>query len=243
MRFAGHPTIGTSAVLMDEGRTVTAEFVLQEKVGPISVRVARDEQNLIWLRTPPIEWHQTYNPITCAAALGLSPQELMPPAPQRLSAGNPTLFVCVRNPAVVDRASVSLEGMRNLRGSDPNPLCLFVFAVTRNGAYSRMFAPEHEGVSEDAATGSSTGPLAAYLIRHRLVAGADGTRLISEQGVKMGRRSLLHIEIKGVGGSEGIDVGGHVTAVGHGTLNAQRASTSLRTPRRPSSMPGRALWL
>jgi trans-2,3-dihydro-3-hydroxyanthranilate isomerase len=227
MRFAGHPTIGTGAVLIDEGRVASAEFVFQERVGPVAVRVARDEGNLIWLRTPPIEWQRTYEPVSCAEALGLSPKDLMPPAPQRLSAGNPTLLICLRDWDAVDRASLSLEGMRNLTGPEGEPLCVLVFAVTSDGAYSRVFAPDYSGVSEDAATGSSTGPLAAYLVKHRLAgaAGAAGTRLISEQGVKMGRRSLLHIEIRGAGGSEGIDVGGHVTSIGEGKLNAHRAST------------------
>jgi trans-2,3-dihydro-3-hydroxyanthranilate isomerase len=51
-----------------------------------------------------------------------------------------------------------------------------------------MFAPAY-GVVEDPATGSSTGPLAAYVIWHKLVSGNAGARLASEQGAKMGRRS------------------------------------------------------
>jgi trans-2,3-dihydro-3-hydroxyanthranilate isomerase len=73
-----------------------------------------------------------------------------------------------------------------------------------------MFAPEY-GVVEDPATGSATGPLAAYMLRHNLVAGAPSTRFISEQGTKMGRRSLLHVQLRGERGAAGIDVGGHVT--------------------------------
>ena len=73
---------------------------------------------------------------------------------------------------------------------------MFLFTPTAEGAYSRMFAPEY-GIAEDPATGSSTGPLAAYMIRHKLVSGQAGTRFISEQGTKMGRRSLLHVEVQG----------------------------------------------
>ena len=71
---------------------------------------------------------------------------------------------------------------------------------------------------EDPATGSSTGPLAAFMIRHRLVSGAAGTRFVSEQGTKMGRRSLLYVELHGAGGADGIDVGGYVTPIAEGTL-------------------------
>jgi trans-2,3-dihydro-3-hydroxyanthranilate isomerase len=80
-----------------------------------------------------------------------------------------------------------------------------------------MFAPEH-GVAEDPATGSSTGPLAAYMMRHGLASAADGTRLVSEQGTKMGRRSILHILVHGEQGANGIEVGGYVTPVIEGVL-------------------------
>jgi len=80
-----------------------------------------------------------------------------------------------------------------------------------------MFAPEY-GISEDPATGSSTGPLAAFMIRHGFISGAAGTRFISEQGAKMGRRSILHVHILGDRGQDGIDVGGNVVPVAEATM-------------------------
>lgn len=219
MRFAGHPTIGTSFVLIEEGRVESpaTEFTLQEKIGPIAIRVAREEGELIWLRTPEIGWGRTYEPALCATALGLAPEDLMSLMPQRLSAGNPTLYVAVCNTDAVDRAALGVDGMRTLRGSDSEPFCVYVFAPLASGAYARMFAPDH-GVAEDPATGSSAGPLVAYMIRHELASSSSGTRLAIQQGVKMQRRSLLHAQIQGPGGSTGIDIGGHVTAVGEGTI-------------------------
>ena len=80
-----------------------------------------------------------------------------------------------------------------------------------------MFAPEH-GVIEDPATGSSTGPLAAFMLRHNLLAESAGRRFISEQGTKMGRRSLLHIQLNGEQGADGIEVGGYVSPVAEATM-------------------------
>jgi trans-2,3-dihydro-3-hydroxyanthranilate isomerase len=105
---------------------------------------------------------------------------------------------------------MDLSGLQTLKGGKHDAILVFVFTPTPDGAYSRMFAPEH-GIPEDPATGSATGPLAAFMMRNALVSGAHGTRFISEQGVKMGRRSLLHVHIHGEQGAEGIDVGGHVT--------------------------------
>jgi trans-2,3-dihydro-3-hydroxyanthranilate isomerase len=80
-----------------------------------------------------------------------------------------------------------------------------------------MFAPDH-GVTEDPATGSSTGPLAAFMVRHGLAPAAAGSRWVSEQGTKMGRRSLLHVLLRGERGADGIEVGGDVAPIAEGVL-------------------------
>jgi trans-2,3-dihydro-3-hydroxyanthranilate isomerase len=217
--FAGHPTVGTSFVLLDEGIVPegTKQFVLEEKVGPVPIRVETGERPLIWLATPPISYGRTYDRLRCAQALGVHAHDLLDITPQWLSAGNPTIFIALKDTGAVDRAWLDSHGLSIIKGADAAPLCVFVFTPLPDGAYSRMFAPEY-GVPEDPATGSSTGPLAAFMIRHRLVSGAAGTRFVSEQGTKMGRRSILYVELHGAGGTEGIDVGGYVTPVAEGTL-------------------------
>ncbi|MBY0503950.1 MAG: PhzF family phenazine biosynthesis protein [Bryobacteraceae bacterium] len=209
MRFAGHPTIGTAWVLRDEGVATESTFALDELVGAVPVRV---EDGLIWLQTPPITTGPTYAATDCAHALGLSMQDLLDFPPQLLSAGNPNLYIPLRSRAAVDRAAIDLAGLRRLH-SGPEAICVFAFTPEPSGAYSRMFAPEH-GVVEDPATGSATGPLAAYMARHQMCSSAPGTRLVSEQGVKMGRRSLLHILFT----ADGIDVGGAVVPVISATM-------------------------
>src|SRR5882762_4110201 len=55
MRFAGHPTIGTSFVLLDEGILPrnTGAFLLEENIGPVPVRVEAGARPMLWLTTPP----------------------------------------------------------------------------------------------------------------------------------------------------------------------------------------------
>jgi trans-2,3-dihydro-3-hydroxyanthranilate isomerase len=84
-----------------------------------------------------------------------------------------------------------------------------------------MFAPEY-GIPEDPATGSSAGPLAAFMMHQELVSSSFGTRFVSEQGRKMGRRDVLHVHVRGKDGFDGIEIGGYVTAL---------ATTSMRLPR------------
>jgi trans-2,3-dihydro-3-hydroxyanthranilate isomerase len=211
MLFAGHPTIGTSYVLLDEGRVVPGGFALEELIGSIPIRVEHAERPLIWLRTPPIAEDNTMDPLACAHVLGLSPSDLLETPPQILRVGLPVLYIAVKDKGSVDRAAVST--LESVRAGINEPLGVFVFTPTPEGAYSRFFAPEH-GVVEDPATGSATGPLAAYLIKHRLVSDQPGTRFVSEQGTKMGRRSILHVHIS----YDGIEVGGYVTPLVEATM-------------------------
>lgn len=219
MIFAGHPTIGTSFVLWDEGVVArdVVHFVLEEEVGPVPIRIEAGQRPLIWLRTPPIKYGKTYSRAACAEALGLRVEDLLDLTPQLVNAGNPTILVAARNPAVVDRTSLSLSGLHTIRGGGNESACVFVFALTAKGVYSRMFAPEY-GIPEDPATGSSTGPLASFMVCHGLLSGVSGQRFVSEQGTKMGRRSCLHVCMHGDRGVDGIDVGGYVTPIVEATM-------------------------
>lgn len=222
LAFAGHPTVGSAWVLLDEGLARVEDgagaFLLEELVGPVPVRVERGEggRPLIWLSTPPIAFGRRFEARACAEATGLRPGDLLGPEPQMVSAGNPAIFVAVREREAVDRAFLEMQGLRRIRGAsvegteEAGGACVFVFTPTAEGAYARMFAPEL-GIVEDPATGSVTGPLAAYMLRHGLV--GERKEFVSEQGTKMGRRSLLHIRIAEDGG---IEVGGYVTPVAEG---------------------------
>ena len=219
MIFAGHPTIGTAFVLRDTGFVPAncESFCLEEKVGPVQIWIEDAERPVIWLRTPQISQGRFFQRSACARALGLETHDLLDLEPQLLDAGNPTLFIALRSKEAVDRAWLDAQTTRTLRDHHSEPFCVFVFSPTGEGAYSRMFAPDY-GVPEDPATGSSTGPLAVFMIRNGLMKGSSGTRFISEQGTKMARRSILHVRIAGDQGADGIYVGGHVTSVAEGTM-------------------------
>jgi trans-2,3-dihydro-3-hydroxyanthranilate isomerase len=222
--FAGHPTVGTAFVLLQKGILSSSchEFLLEEEFGPIPLRIEADTLPLIWLRTPAIHEGRCLDGSLCARALGLERHDLLAVEPQVLNAGNPTVVVAVKDKAAVDRAWLDLTGLRSLKDMESESFCVFVFTPTPDGAYSRMFAPEY-GIPEDPATGSSTGPLAVFMMRRDLVSNAAGTRFVSEQGTRMGRRSLLHVDIQGENGTDGIYIGGQVTPIIEAvmTLNAR----------------------
>jgi trans-2,3-dihydro-3-hydroxyanthranilate isomerase len=219
MQFAGHPTVGTGYILLAEGVVPdgVTRFSVEENVGPVAIDVEAGNPPRIWLTTPPIEFRDAFDAAACAHALGIGPGDLLPATPQIVDAGNPTLFVAVRSKEVVDRCWLDGNAFSQLKPHFDTPFCVFVFAPTSEGAYSRMFAPEY-GIVEDPATGSSTGPLAAFMRRHDLLPNSGATRLVSEQGTKMGRRSLLYFDVSSIDTRAGIPVGGYVTPVATGVL-------------------------
>lgn len=220
MEFAGHPTIGTAFILR-RLRVVPIDskrFVLRENVGDVCVRVDDGDDPIIWLTTPAIEKLAEYPRAACAAMLGLDEKQLVSGVPcELLSAGNPHIFIAVDSPASVDAAQLDVAAFLQIIMDRTTPTCVFVFAPTDSGAYSRMFAPQL-GIAEDPATGSATGPLAMFMMRHALVPRENGTRFVSEQGTKMGRRSFLHVSVHGDMGADGIEVGGNVAHVATATL-------------------------
>jgi len=226
--FAGHPTIGTAWVLAAHGLGTkgASRFVLEEKIGPVPVELEGDPSrpDFIWMT----QQEATFDPALddragMAKALGLGEADLLPGAPiEPGSTGNKFLFVPFRDRATVDRAVLDVRGMLAVMGDRPL-IGIFVFAPDPDPAagrvYSRMFAPHTSGVPEDPATGSASGPLGAYLVRHGLVKKAGEVKIVSEQGTRMGRQSFIHIKL----GMEGeritsIRVGGSTVPVLNGEL-------------------------
>ncbi len=218
--FAGHPTIGTAFIMRRLGivETSAPTFALSENVGLVPIRVDAGDDPILWLTTPPIRKLAEFSRDRCARALSLGADRIVAGVPcEQLSAGSPLIFVAVKERADVDAVQLDGTVYADLVRPSRESTSIFVFAPTQSGAYSRMFAPQF-GIVEDPATGGATGPLAAFMMKHGLVSKSDGTRFISEQGVRMGRRSLLHVLIHGENGRDGIEVGGNVVHVAQGRM-------------------------
>jgi trans-2,3-dihydro-3-hydroxyanthranilate isomerase len=220
MDFAGHPTVGTAYILLDERKVLpgAAQFVVEENVGPISISVESGAAAKIWLKTPALREGAFVDKSIAAALLGLNVSQLLDKPPQLLDAGNPTLFIPLADRETVDAIAFDTSAWKQFKLAHPDPLCVFVFTPTPEGAYSRMFAPDY-GIAEDPATGSSTGPLAAYMMKHSLCSSQADAQFYSEQGTWIGRRSILHVHLHGKNGVDGIAVGGNVTPVLEGALS------------------------
>jgi trans-2,3-dihydro-3-hydroxyanthranilate isomerase len=131
-------------------------------------------------------------------------------------------MVPLRDRATVDRAVSDAAAFRRLAATIGAETAIFLFALSPDGGaetvYSRMFASSI-GIVEDPATGSASGPLGSYLVHHGVVEGEAAGRIISRQGVAMGRASVIHVEITGDRREiDRVRVGGVAVLVGRGEL-------------------------
>jgi trans-2,3-dihydro-3-hydroxyanthranilate isomerase len=216
MPFAGHPTIGSAIAIADVLGWMPPErttFALREQIGDVAITLERGARTTAWLTTPPVTYGATFAAADAARLLGVAIDALRADLPMQIvSAGNPFLFVALRDEAAVDAALLDLGVLGALIGDLASINGVFFFSQRPSGTYARMLAPM-SGIAEDPATGSATGPLYAYLLQHGAIAAA-ASPWVSEQGVRMGRRSLLHVRIEG----RSILVGGCAVHVGEGTL-------------------------
>jgi trans-2,3-dihydro-3-hydroxyanthranilate isomerase len=225
--FAGHPTIGTAFVMAAEGLlSPNAQAItLEEGVGPVPVRFEGDlaAPRFAWMAHPPATFQpEVQERGAIAAALGLAEADLLENAPIQVgSTGLPFLYVPVQDATTVNR--VTLNPLLLPRHLFSSAAGVFIFAPDPDPAarrvYCRMLGIDSVGISEDPATGSASGPLGVYLLKHGLVEPDDEVHIVSEQGTMMGRQSFIHIRIR-TGGDQiaAIEVGGSTVPVLEGTV-------------------------
>ncbi|HEY0124034.1 MAG TPA: PhzF family phenazine biosynthesis protein [Rhizobium sp.] len=212
--FAGHPNVGTAFVLGRQadifGKVPGDRLIFEEKAGLVDVQLLRtgNEVSGAKIRAPgKLQVGGIIADDLVARCVQLEPASIRHAthAPVFASVGLPFAF------AEVD----SLETLGNARPNaavfaeaadrhkeDKTGFSLFLYTRSTDKPWhirARMFAPL-DNVTEDPATGSASAALGAYLTS--LLPATDIEMQITiEQGVEMGRRSLIGLDIRK---SEGI---------------------------------------
>ena len=232
MPMAGHPTVGSAFALALAGVIPAGRrrWVFGLNIGPTPVDIDWDEglrPAFVWMTQQRPAFGPVVEDVDAAAhAIGVGPEAIRATGlpVQEVSCGVPFVFLPLATRADVDAASPNLEAFNRLcqaAGVDDHAMFVFSREPGPDGAtvYSRMFAPGL-GVFEDPATGSASGPLGCYLVKHGVVPPARAGSILSLQGVKMGRPSRVHIAIGLDGGDIAhVQVGGQAVLVGEGYLD------------------------
>jgi trans-2,3-dihydro-3-hydroxyanthranilate isomerase len=227
MQFAGHPVIGSTFALADDGviKAGAKEFTFGLGIGPTLVELEwqGDRLQFAWMTQQKPVFGPTLNaPAALAAALGIDASAFRPGVlPQEVNCGSAFFMVPLASRAAVDQAVVDIRAAAAMfEAAKITRRGLFIFSTEPgpDGAtcYSRMM-----GANEDPATGSASGPLGCYLVKHGLVPPDKAGSIVSAQGVKMGRPSRIHIKIDLTGGEiSRVRVGGTSVLVGEGRLRS-----------------------
>jgi trans-2,3-dihydro-3-hydroxyanthranilate isomerase len=197
--FAGHPTLGTAFLLASTGAVKLASdqsMVLELKAGLVRVFVDLKDCNRgrVAMQQPTPQSRGTVSDLaTVAASLCLSTDDIAAYSPEIWANAVAFFIVPIKSLRALERIRPNGAILENLlKKLNVEGLICFSTETVEAGSqvHIRAFFTGL-GVSEDPATGSAQGPLAAYLVKNNLVKRASKYRITSEQGYQVGRPSKL----------------------------------------------------
>lgn len=232
--FAGHPTVGAAIAIAEAADGVQAGpgdqvSVLEENVGPVrcAVRLGAGKASFAEFDLPrkSVRLDATFDRQALADAFSLKPAQIgfENHQPMLWSAGVAFVMVPVHDlaaaaavefdPTLWERCAPFAEG----RLASAYLYCRG--GVNHNAKFhTRMFAPDM-GISEDPATGAAVAAMSGAI--HFFDKPVDGHHpYLIEQGVEMGRPSLIHLHLDVFGGSiAGARIGGEAVRIASGMLD------------------------
>ncbi len=228
--FAGHPSIGTAYVLAKEGRrfplTSPVTQVKQEiPIGVLPIDIQYDGTKIgrieMTQQTPKIG-PKVEDLKRLADLLKISMEEIEATGltPQVSSTGMNQLMIPINSLSTLTRLKPDLNGLADFAKEMNSDAGVYLFTrETRSpeaDIHARFFAPD-VSVAEDPATGSAAGALGAYLAHLKRLPRSSGEFAI-EQGIEIGRPSIIHVRVEEGEGGRRVKVGGNVVEVIEGQI-------------------------
>lgn len=214
--FAGHPTLGTAAVL--RGDSGIKEIRLELGVGVVPVTFEDTPEGTFGeMRQRDPEFGALHDCEAVARAADLRPDEIADDVPiQTVSTGLPFTIVPVRKLATLQALRLHWAQAHEYLQRADGRFFYFVCRETVDPA-ARLHARMIFYNGEDPATGSAAGCCAAWAVRYGIV--ASGGRALIEQGLECLRPSRIYVSAETVGGRVfNVRVGGYTAVVMRGQV-------------------------
>lgn len=216
--FAGHPTLGTAFIIQNEIIEKPLEtLILNYTAGQIPVSF-KSQEEVLWMKQNEPTFGQVLDRKIVSDVLNIDSEYIDEQFPiQEVSTGLPSIIVPLKSLEAVKKVNINREKYYKLI-EHLEAKAILVFTPESYNAENdfnvRDFA-DYYGIPEDAATGSSNGCLAAYLVKYKYFR-KNEINIRVEQGYEIGRPSLLFL--KAVERNEKINVcvGGKVTKIAQG---------------------------
>jgi len=217
MQFAGHPIIGTSWVLMNKIFDHSpSEIKLNVPIGPIAIHKTED---LIWLKAAQPKFWDVFSKedFTLFSNLKVSDfenQYLI----QEVSTGSAFVIVPLNSKRalenlVLDKDKTDEWLKRNCKTSHRG---LYFYCIEDSKIISRMLCVENNQLVEDAATGSASTCLQAFLLKYH----SQEIEMINYQGDYINRPSQIYFKGKLTDDQFDIKIGGKAQFIAKGEWDA-----------------------
>jgi len=219
--FAGHPNVGTAVLLARRRDPAPETLRLEQEGGIVHARLTRNAAGIpvaAEIEAPqPLALGATLDPAEVALCAGLPAAAVHVNGHPPIEAGCGLAFAIAEVSDVATLATASPDAAAFRRHLARTGMLLLHAPLGVGRRRARMFSPL-DGIHEDPATGSANCALAGLLLA---MAGGSLLHLEVEQGVEMGRPSLLHLAARReADGAIRVRVGGGVVPVSRGVLFA-----------------------
>lgn len=210
--FAGHPSVGAAVTLVRRGMAGAGRVVQECGAGALPIEVTAEGRATLTGGAPSLG--PELDPAGLLAAVGLTGEDYVGPAPRLAGCGLEFPYLSVRPEAVpraaIDTAAALAIGVRDIS--------VLAWDAEQRSARVRVFAPG-VGVSEDPATGSAALGLGVWLVASGLLPGEGTSGYTIRQGIELHRPSVLDCTVTATGGAATLaTVGGHVVPIATGTI-------------------------
>ena len=213
MKFAGHPIIGTSWVLMNKiFKHQPEKITLSVPIGEIPVHQSGD---LVWLQAAQPEFLDTFSAEDFLNFSNLSSSDFDDAFPiQEVTTGSAFIIVPVKNKKALENLVLDKDKTNEWlhEHCKTNHRALYFYCLEDSKLRSRMLCIENNQLIEDAATGSASTCLQAFLLKYN----APEIQIINHQGDFINRSSRIYFDGKLTENHFDIKIGGETQFIAKG---------------------------
>jgi trans-2,3-dihydro-3-hydroxyanthranilate isomerase len=213
MKFAGHPIIGTSWVLMNRiFENQPEKITLSVPIGKIPIHQLGD---LVWLQAAQPQFFDTFLVEDFLSFSNLNRADFEDKFPiQEVTTGSAFVIVPIKNEQALENLVLDKVKMNEWlhRHCKTNHRALYFYCLQETKLISRMLYIEDNQIKEDAATGSASTCLQAFILKYH----AAEIQIVNHQGDFINRSSQIYFDGKLAKNHFDIKIGGKTQFIAKG---------------------------
>ncbi|RUT71694.1 PhzF family phenazine biosynthesis protein [Flavobacterium cupreum] len=217
MKFAGHPIIGTSWVLIHKiFKNEPDAITLKVPIGEIAIRKTED---LIWLQAAQPEFLNVFDKEDFLSFSSLKSEDFEDQYPvQEVTTGSAFVIVPLKDQKALEALVLDKDKTNDwlMKNCQTNHRALYFYCLEDSKIISRMLCVEHNQLVEDAATGSASTCLQAFLLKYH----SAKIETINHQGDFINRPSRIYFKGELTENEYTIQIGGKSQFVAKGDWEA-----------------------